>query len=54
MPRSGVEARDASMTSGLPIILWLIQFITLSVYIYAITFLVASMAVKGDLGVLGP
>lgn len=54
MPRSGVASQVASMNCGLPIILWVLQFITISVYIYFITFLVASMAVKGDLGVLGP
>ncbi|KAH6716149.1 hypothetical protein BKA61DRAFT_672426 [Leptodontidium sp. MPI-SDFR-AT-0119] len=42
------------MNCGFPIILWIIQFITISVYIYAVTFVMAAMAVKGDLGVLGP
>ncbi|KAL2065710.1 hypothetical protein VTL71DRAFT_3380 [Oculimacula yallundae] len=54
MPRSGLAGQIASINSRLPIILWIVQFITISSYLYTITFLVASMAVKGDLGVLGP
>ncbi|KAK0111375.1 hypothetical protein ONS95_001737 [Cadophora gregata] len=42
------------MNSPLHIILLVVQFITISVYVYAVTFLVASRAFKGDLGVLGP
>ncbi|CZT04680.1 hypothetical protein WAI453_007744 [Rhynchosporium graminicola] len=54
MPRSGIPSRAESMHYGLPIILWIVQLLTVSVYIYTMTFLVARMAVKGDLGVLGP
>ncbi|KAH7386211.1 hypothetical protein BKA64DRAFT_711443 [Cadophora sp. MPI-SDFR-AT-0126] len=54
MPWSGDARQVVSMDSGLLIILWVIQFITISVYVSAITFLVSSIAMKGDLGVLGP
>ncbi|PBP15581.1 hypothetical protein BUE80_DR013653 [Diplocarpon rosae] len=37
-----------------PLLLWVLQFVTMAIYIYAVTFLVATMAVKGDVGVLGP
>ncbi|KAG4431927.1 hypothetical protein IFR05_012597 [Cadophora sp. M221] len=53
MPRSGVASQFASMNCSLPIILWIIQFITVSVFIYAVSFIVASVAVNGDFGVLG-
>ncbi|KAK6580608.1 hypothetical protein PZA11_006844 [Diplocarpon coronariae] len=37
-----------------PVLLWVLQFVTMAIYLYTITFLVATMSVKGDLGVLGP
>ncbi|EKD21556.1 hypothetical protein MBM_00669 [Drepanopeziza brunnea f. sp. 'multigermtubi' MB_m1] len=55
MPRAaGSDQITIPMHCGLPVLLWVIQFMTITVYIYAITFLVAAMAAKGDLGALGP
>lgn len=45
---------DVPLHCGLPVLLWLVQFVTIAVYVYTVTCTVAAIAAKGDLGLFGP